>query len=88
MTKSISTETATTTSPELLRAEAEVAASRERVAQSVMALRQEVARRTDWRAWIARRPFAFLGGGLLLGVWLGYRGGRGGKFQREVRTWK
>ena len=77
-----------TPNTELARAEAEVARSRDRVAQSVMALRQEVARRTDWRAWFARRPAAFLAGGLLFGVWLGYRGKRHGQFQREVMTWK
>ena len=77
-----------TANTELSRAEAEVARSRERVAQSVMALRQEVVRRTDWRAWIARRPAVFISGGLLLGLWLGYRGGREGQFQREVRKWK
>ncbi len=59
--------------PELARAEAQVERSRARVAESVLALRREVARRTDWRGWIAERPLTFVGGALALGFWLGYR---------------
>jgi hypothetical protein len=64
---------------EVARAEAAVERSRERVERSVSALRQLVARRTDWRGWIARRPGVFLGAAVLLGFIWGYRrsGGRG-----------
>jgi hypothetical protein len=64
---------------EVARAEAALERSRERVERSMSALRAAVARRTDWRAWIARRPAVFLGGAVLLGFMWGYRrpGGRG-----------
>lgn len=64
---------------EVARAEAAVERSRERVERSVSALRAAVARRTDWRAWIARRPAVFLGAAVLIGFIWGYRrpGGRG-----------
>ena len=45
--------------PAVARAEAELAESREQVAESMMALRDEVARRTDWRGW---RPGKETGG--------------------------
>ena len=63
---------------EVARAEAAVERSRERVERSVTALRAAVARRTDWRAWIARRPGLVLGAAALLGFLWGYRrhGGR------------
>jgi hypothetical protein len=64
---------------EVARAEAAVERSRERVERSVTALRAAVARRTDWRGWIARHPQMFFGAALLLGFVWGYRsrGGRG-----------
>jgi hypothetical protein len=64
---------------EVARAEAAVERSRERVERSVSALRDAVARRTDWRAWVARRPGVFLGAAVLVGFIWGYRrsGGRG-----------
>jgi hypothetical protein len=75
--------------PELARAEAEVERSRARVAESVLALRREVARRTDWRSWIARRPLAFLAGALALGVWWGYGSARRDiRIRKGGRTWK
>jgi hypothetical protein len=58
---------------ELARAEAEVERTRERVALSVVALRDEVVRRTDWRRWVARRPGTFLCTAFALGFWLGHR---------------
>jgi len=63
---------------EVARAEAAVERSRERVERSVTALRAAVARRTDWRAWVARRPELILGAAMLLGFVWGYRshGGR------------
>jgi hypothetical protein len=64
---------------EVARAEAAVERSRERVERSVTALRDELARRTDWRSWVAERPAVFLGAAVLLGFLWGYRqgGGRG-----------
>lgn len=62
-------------SPELVQAEAEIARTRERVSQSVMALRQAVAKRTDWREWVRRRPGLFIGAAFGLGVILGHRSG-------------
>jgi len=59
--------------PEILRAEAEIARTREAVALSVMALQREISRTFDWREWVRRRPvlavaMAF-GAGALLGQW-------------------
>jgi hypothetical protein len=64
---------------EVAQAEAAVERSRERVERSVTALRDELARRTDWRSWVARRPAVFLGAAVLVGFLWGYRqgGGRG-----------
>jgi len=64
---------------EVARAEAALERSRERVERSVNALRDEIARRTDWRGWVAQRPAVFLGAAVLLGFLWGYRrsGGRG-----------
>jgi ElaB/YqjD/DUF883 family membrane-anchored ribosome-binding protein len=58
---------------DLARAEADIERTRERVAQSVVALRDEVARQTDWRQWISRRPYTFVGAAFALGLWLGLR---------------
>ena len=63
---------------EVARAEAALERSRERVERSVSALRAAVARRTDWRAWVARRPGVFVGAAMLLGFMLGFRH-RGGR---------
>ncbi len=60
-------------SDELARAESDVERARERVTQSMMALRQEVARQVDWRSWVQRRPALVLGGAFALGFWLGMR---------------
>jgi hypothetical protein len=60
-------------SDELARAESDVERARERVTQSMMALRNEVARQVDWRLWVQRRPALFLGGAFALGLWLGTR---------------
>ncbi len=60
-------------SPEVARAEEDIERTREQVAHSVMALRNEVVRRTDWREWIRARPAVFLGGAFVLGFWLGRR---------------
>jgi len=63
---------------EVARAEAALERSRERVERSVSALRDLLARRTDWRGWVARRPTAFLGAALVVGFVLGFRH-RGGR---------
>ena len=57
----------------LAQAESNVERARERVESSLLALRDEVTRRTDWRRWVRRRPAAFVGGALALGFVLGYR---------------
>jgi hypothetical protein len=57
----------------LAQAESDVERARERVQSSVMALRDEVVRRTDWRRWIRQRPVPFFGVAIGLGFWLGYR---------------
>lgn len=64
---------------EVDRAEAAVERSRERVERSMMALRDAIAQRTDWRGWMAQRPAVFLGAAVMLGFLWGYRqgGGRG-----------
>jgi hypothetical protein len=71
-----SVRTATMRSPELIEAEQEIARTRERVSQSVLALRQAVARETDWREWVRRRPLLFMAGAFALGVIWGRRTGR------------
>jgi ElaB/YqjD/DUF883 family membrane-anchored ribosome-binding protein len=60
--------------PAVARAEADLEEARERVAESMMALRQEVARRTDWRGWVVRQPAVVLGAAFVLGLFLGTRG--------------
>lgn len=63
---------------EVARAEAALERSRERVERSVSALRDLLARRTDWRSWVARRPTTFMGAAMVLGFVLGFRH-RGGR---------
>ena len=78
-------------SAEMAAAEAELARDRERVAESVMALRNEVARRTDWRQWFQRRPLPFLAGALVVGFLWGHRRSAGAsqKMQnRRTGSWK
>src|SRR4051812_49702220 len=62
---------------EVDRAEAAVERSRERVERSMMALRDAIARRTDWRGWVAERPAVFFGAAGMVGFFWGYRGGGG-----------
>lgn len=57
----------------LARAESDVERARERVASSMLALRDEVVRKTDWRSWVRRQPAPFLAAAVALGFWLGYR---------------
>ena len=60
--------------PEIVRAEAEIARTRETVAESVLALQKELSRTLDWREWIRQRPVLAVvvafGAGALLGSWL------------------
>jgi ElaB/YqjD/DUF883 family membrane-anchored ribosome-binding protein len=72
--------------PAVARAEAELAESRAEVAESMMALRDEVARRTDWRGWIRRRPGLALGAAFAVGLLLGTRG-RGWRPGKETGGW-
>jgi hypothetical protein len=57
----------------LAQATSDVERARERVESSLLALRHEVVRRTDWRRWVRQRPLAFLSGAVALGFLLGYR---------------
>jgi hypothetical protein len=68
--------------PELLRAEAEIARTRARVAGSLVALRREMARRVDWREWVRLHPLSFVAGAFLLGALLGSRQ------QRRRDSWR
>jgi hypothetical protein len=70
-----------------MEAEAEVERARERVAHSVMALRDEVVRRADWREWIRRRPGTFLAAAFTLGFLWGHRRSDGGENKKNRRTW-
>jgi ElaB/YqjD/DUF883 family membrane-anchored ribosome-binding protein len=72
--------------PAVARAEAEVAESREQVAESILALREEVARRTDWRGWIRRRPALAFGAAFAVGLLLGTRG-RAWRPGKETGGW-
>ncbi len=70
MTKSIAR------SPELVRAVRDIALARERVSQSVLALRDAVAKQTDWREWVRRHPGLFVAGPFALGLLWGSRSTR------------
>jgi hypothetical protein len=59
--------------PAFLRAEADIAEARERVALSVMKLEQELSRAIDWREWVRRRPGRCLTAAFVVGWLLGRR---------------
>ena len=61
---------------EVLQAEREIERTRARVSQSVMALREAVAKRTDWREWVRERPTLFVMGAFALGMLWGLRAAR------------
>ena len=63
-------------SPELAQVEDDIARTRERVSRSVLALRQAMADRADWREWVRRRPGLFLGAAFTVGLIWGSRRGR------------
>ena len=63
-------------SPELVRAERDIELARERVSQSVMALREAVAKQTDWREWVRRHPGLIMAGAFTLGLLWGSRSRR------------
>lgn len=80
-------------SPELVRAERDIALARERVSQSVMALRDAVAKQTDWREWVRGNPGLFVAGAFALGLLWGSRSRRrpasdaGEKITNRGGTW-
>jgi hypothetical protein len=59
--------------PEIVRAEADIARTREAVTRKVMALQQEISRTFEWREWIRQRPLLAValafGAGAMLGGW-------------------
>lgn len=57
--------------PAALRAEIE--RTRAELATSVSALRQEVGRATDWRAWVQERPLLCVGAAFMVGFLLAQR---------------
>ena len=59
--------------PTLRETEAQIARSRERLAASLGALREEITTLTDWREWMRRRPLPFVAGAFALGFALGWR---------------
>ena len=52
---------------------AEIERAREQISASVEEIKREVAARTDWREWVRRRPYVFVGAALALGFVLGSR---------------
>jgi hypothetical protein len=62
--------------PALRETERQIARSRERLAASLGALREDLTDLTDWREWVRRRPEAFVVGAFTLGFALGWRAGR------------
>jgi hypothetical protein len=62
--------------PEVVQAEREIERTRARVSQSMIALRDAVSKRTDWRIWVRERPGLFLAAAFALGMFWGRRSGR------------
>jgi ElaB/YqjD/DUF883 family membrane-anchored ribosome-binding protein len=59
--------------PEILRAEEEIARTREEVTRSVMALQREISHSFEWREWVGRRPVLAVALAFGVGVLLGRR---------------
>lgn len=55
---------------------ADIERARAQIAESMSALRDEVAHRTDWRQWVRQRPGLCLGAAFAVGFWLAYRDDR------------
>jgi ElaB/YqjD/DUF883 family membrane-anchored ribosome-binding protein len=51
----------------------EIERAREQITSSMVALRHEVAMRTDWRQWVRQHPGACLAGAFMVGFLLGNR---------------
>ena len=58
---------------ELARSEADLELARERVASSMLALREEITRRTDWHEWVGRNPVTLVSVAFAVGFVLGQR---------------
>jgi ElaB/YqjD/DUF883 family membrane-anchored ribosome-binding protein len=58
---------------ELAQTEREIERTRARVSRSMMALRNAVAKQTDWREWVRERPAVFVVGAFALGMFFGLR---------------
>ena len=69
---------ALTLDPEMARAEAEIDRTREQVSRSVLALRQAMTQRTDWREWVRRGPLPFLAVAFMIGFVYGQKASRAG----------
>ena len=67
---------ALTLDPEMACAEAEIDRTRERVSRSVLALRQAMTQRADWREWVRRRSLPFLAVAFMIGFVYGQKVGR------------
>ncbi len=52
---------------------AEIARYREELSTSAVVLRDKVRDLTDWRQWVAERPWTFVAGAFAAGFILGYR---------------
>lgn len=51
---------------------ADIEKARAQIASSMVALREEVSQRTDWREWVRTHPGACIGAAFALGFWIGY----------------
>jgi ElaB/YqjD/DUF883 family membrane-anchored ribosome-binding protein len=57
---------------------AEIDRARTQIATSAAALREELAFVSDWREWVRKRPWVFIGGAFAIGLFIGTR-----RFGRE-----
>jgi hypothetical protein len=69
----VNDEADTSVDPTVRATEAEIERSRERLAASFGALREELTTLTDWREWMRRRPVPFVAGAFALGFLMGWR---------------